>query len=92
MELPSCGPEAWVEPGSCLAKVCGLEGHKCGGLDCVKTLAKQLKQLMILLGNLVMKAKMETEPIADCHGGAEVNLVTAIGFYSMFGSSSGHCI
>ena len=23
---------------------------------------------------------------ADCHGGTEVNLVTALGFYSMFGS------
>ena len=29
---------------------------------------------------------METELIADCHGGTEVNIVTALGFYSMFGS------
>ena len=28
----------------------------------------------------------ETELIADCHGETEVNLVTALGFYSMFGS------
>ena len=33
-----------------------------------------------------MKAKTETELIADCHGGIEVNLVTALEFYSMFGS------
>ena len=33
-----------------------------------------------------MKAKTETELIADCHGGTEVNLVTALGFYSIFGS------
>ena len=33
-----------------------------------------------------MKAKMEAELIADRHGGTEVNLVTALGFYSMFGS------
>ena len=33
-----------------------------------------------------MKAKTETELIADCHGGTEVNLVTALGFYCMFGS------
>ena len=39
-ELPGWGPEDSVEPGSCLAKVCGLEGHMCGGLACVKTLAK----------------------------------------------------
>ena len=32
-----------------------------------------------------MKAKTETELIADCHGGTEVNLVTALGFYSIFG-------
>ena len=32
------------------------------------------------------KAKRETELIVDCHGGTEVNLVTALGFYNMFGS------
>ena len=33
-----------------------------------------------------MKAKMEAEQVADCHGGTEMNLVTALGFYRMFGS------
>ena len=33
-----------------------------------------------------MKAKTKTELIADCHGGTGVNLVTVLGFYSMFGS------
>ena len=86
VELPGWGPEDWVKPGSSLAKVCELEGHICGCLDCAKTLAKQHKQLTILFGYIVMKAKTETELIADCHGGIEVNLVTALGFYSMFGS------
>ena len=86
VELPGWGPEGWVKPGSCMAEVCGLEGHVCGGLDCVKTLEKQHKQLTVLFGNIVMKAKTETELIADCHGGTEVNPVTALGFYSMFGS------
>ena len=85
-ELPGWGPEDWVKPVSCLAEVCGLEGHICGGLDCLKTLKKQHKELKILFGNIVMKAKIETELIADCHGGTEVNQVTALGFYSMFGS------
>ena len=85
VELPGWGPEDWVKPGSCLAEVCGLEGHVCGGLDCVKTWEKQHKLLTILFGNIVMKAKTETELIADCHGGTEANLVTALGFYSMFG-------
>ena len=85
VELSGWGPEDWVKPGSCLEEVCGLEGHICGGLDCVKTLEKQHKQLMILFGNLVMKARTETELIADCHGGTEVNLGTALEFYSMFG-------
>ena len=58
----------------------------CGGLDCVKTLAKQHKQLEILFGKTVMKAKKETELIADCHRGTEVNLATALGFYNMFSS------
>ena len=86
MELPGWGPEDWVKPGSCLAEVCGLEGHVCGGLDCVKTLEKQHKQLTILFGNIVKKVRTEMELIADCHGGSEVNLVTALEFYSMFGS------
>ena len=86
VELPGRGPEDWVKRGSCLAEVFGLEGHVCGGLDCVKTLEKQHKRLMVLFGNVVMKARTETELIADCHGGTEVNLVTALGFYSMFGS------
>ena len=86
VELPGWGPEDWVKPGSCLAEFCGLEGHVCGGLDCAKTLERQHNQLTILFGNVVMKARTETELIADCHGGTEVNLVTALGFYSMFGS------
>ena len=88
VELPGWGPEDWVIPetGSCLAEVCGLEGHVCEGLNCVKTLEKQHNKLTILFGNLVMKAITETELIADCHGGTEVNLVTALGFYSIFGS------
>ena len=32
------------------------------------------------------EGKNETELIADCHAGTEVNLVTALGFYIMFGS------
>ena len=29
VELPGWEPEDWVKPGSCLAEVCGLEGHVC---------------------------------------------------------------
>ena len=86
MELPSWGPEDWIKPGRCMANVCGLEGHIFGGFDCMKTLAKQHKQLTIFFGNIVMKAEMETELNADCHGGTEVNIVTALGFYSTFNS------
>ena len=85
VELPGWGPEDWIKPGSCLAEICGLKGHICRSLDCVKTLEKQHKQLTILFGSIVMKARTETELIADCHGETEVNVVTALGFYSMFG-------
>ena len=43
VELPGWGPEDWFKHGSCLAEVCGLEGHICGSLDCVKTLKRQHK-------------------------------------------------
>ena len=59
LKLPGWGPEDWVKPGSCLAEVCGLEGHVCGSLDGVKTLEKQHKQLTTLFGNFVMKAKTD---------------------------------
>ena len=78
VELHGWGPEDWVKPGSCLAEFCGLEGPICGGLDCVKTLEKQHKQLTIMFVNIVMKAKTETELIAGCYGETEVNLVTAL--------------
>ena len=86
VELPGWRPEDWVKTGSCLAEVCGFEGHICGGLDCVKTREKQHNQLTILFGNIGMKSKTERVLIADCYGGTEANLVTALGFYSMFGS------
>ena len=86
VELPGWEPEDWVTPGSCLAKISGPEGRIRGGLNCVKTLAKQHKQLTVLFGNILMKAKTETELIPDCHGETEENLVTAPETYSMFGS------
>ena len=52
----------------------------------MKTLAKQHEQLTMLIGIIAMKVKTERELIADYHGGTEVNLVTALGFCSMFGS------
>ena len=81
VELPGWGPEDWVKPGSCLVKVCGLEVYMYEDLDCMKTLAKQHKQLMVF-GNIVMEAEL----IADCHRGIEENLVNALGVYCKFGS------
>ena len=63
-----------------------MEGHVCEGLDCVKTLERQHKQLTMLLGNFVMKTRTETKLIADFHRGTEVNIVNPLGFYSKFGS------
>ena len=64
VELPGWRPEDWVKPGSCLAEVCGLEGHVCGGLVFINTLEKQHKQLTVLFGNVVMRARTEAELIA----------------------------
>ena len=57
VDLPGWGPEHRVKRSSCLTKICGMEGHMCGGLDCVKTLSRQNKQLTILFGNIVMKTR-----------------------------------
>ena len=42
VELPGWGSEDWVGPVTC-----GIEGHLCGGLDCLKLLSRQHKQLVI---------------------------------------------
>ena len=93
VELTGWGSEDWVKPGSCLSEVFGLEGHVYGSLDCIKTLERQHKQLTILFGNVVMKARTETELIAgqssgsvNLGNGTEVILATRLGFYSVFGS------
>ena len=80
VELPGWRTEDLVEPVSCLARTCGIEGRLCGRLDCLKLLSRQHKQLVILFESLLMKTKTETELFADCHGEIEVNLVTALGF------------
>ena len=72
------------EFGSCLAKICGLEGHILGDLDYLKVLTKQHERLMILLGNLTLRTKTKMELVTDRHGEREVNLVTALAFYSIF--------
>ena len=43
VDLPGWEPEDWMELDTCLSNVCGLNGHICGGRDCVKTLIKQHK-------------------------------------------------
>ena len=87
-ELPGWRQEDGVEPRYCLASFCGLEGQICGGLGSGlrKDLGETTQAINDLYGNIVMKAKTETESIADYHGGTEVNLVTAPGSYSKFGS------
>ena len=40
VELPGWGAEDWVKPGCCLTKVSRKKVQICGGLDCVKRLAK----------------------------------------------------
>ena len=66
--------------------VCGLESQISRGLDCIKSLAKQHKELTILFGNIKMKTRRETELKEGFHGGTEVNLQSALGFYSIFGA------
>ena len=73
-------PSNWLKQGACLASSCGMEGHVCGRGHCLNTLSEQHSQLAKLYGRLSMSDKSEMELIADCHGVAEVNLITAYGF------------
>ena len=58
----------------------------CGVDHCLETMAEQPCQLAKLYGRLSMSDTSEMELIKDCHGVTEVNLVTALGFYSMTSS------
>ena len=60
-----------------------MHGHVCGSGHCLNTLSAQHRQLAQLCGRLSMSDKSGMELIADCHGVTEVNLITALGFYSM---------
>ena len=78
--------EDWVKLGSRLEDVRGLEGVIPRGIDCLRTLARPHKQLIMSIVNIVMKTRTKTELIAVRHGGTETKLMTAHGFYSMLGS------
>ena len=54
----------------------------CGTGLCSNTLNEQHRQLAELSGRLSISGKSEMELIANCHGVTEVNLITALGFYS----------
>ena len=77
---PSCD---WLRQGTCLAHSSGMDGHVCNSRHCLITLREQQRQLVQLYGRLSMSDKSGMELIADCHGVTEVNLITALEFYSM---------
>ena len=60
MELPGWGPEDWVKPGSCLAEVCGLECHVCGGLESLFNLA-QKHEMVTTISVEVFPGVLQTE-------------------------------
>ena len=70
----------WLRQGTCLAQSSGTDGHVCNSEHCLITLSEQHRQLAQLYGRLSMSDKSGMELIADCHGVAEVNLITALGF------------
>ena len=63
-----------------------MDGHVCNSGHCLNTLSEQHRQLAQLYGRLSMSDKSEMELIADCHGVTEVNLISALRFYSMTSS------
>ena len=76
----------WLRQGTCLAHSSGMDGHVCNSGHCLITLSEQHRQMAQLYGRLIMSDKSGMELIADCHGVTEVNLITALGFYSMTSS------
>ena len=63
-----------------------LYQEKHGMGHCLNTLSEQHRQLAQLYKRLSMSDKSKMELVADCHGMTEVNLITALGFYSMTSS------
>ena len=63
-----------------------MEVQACNSGHCLVTLREQHRQLAQLYGRLSLSDRSGMELIADCHGVTEVNLITALGFYSMTSS------
>ena len=76
----------WLRQGTCLAHSSGMDGHVCNTGHCLIMLSEQHRQLAQPYGRLRMSDKSGMELIADFHGVTEVNLITALGFYSMTSS------
>ena len=72
-----------MKTGTCLAASCGLKGQVCGTSHCLKTLSEQHYQFARIFERLRMSDRSEMELVFGRHGVTEVNLVTALGFYSM---------
>ena len=68
----------WLRQGTCLAQHSGMEGQVCNLGHCLITLSEQHRQLARLYGRLSMSDKSGMELVADCHGGTDVNLTTAL--------------
>ena len=69
-----------------MAYICGMEGHVCGTGHCLNTLSDLHCHLAKFYGRPSMPDKNKMELIADCHGVTEVNVMTALGFYSVVSS------
>ena len=79
-------PGDWMKKGTFLAASCELKTHVCVTGNCLETQAEQHCQSAKLFGRLSMSERSEIELVADCRGVTEVNLKTALGFYSMTSS------
>ena len=71
-----------MEPGSCLALMCGSGEHSCDGRSCVRIQYFQKEGLASWFGDITEKEKSEVQIMAECYTITTVNIVAALGFFS----------
>ena len=71
-----------MEPGSCLDSTCGSGEHTCDGRSCVKKQSFQKEDLITWFEDITEREKSEVQIVAECYASTNVNIATAVGFFS----------
>ena len=71
-----------MEPESCLDLTCGSGEHICDGRSSVRIQSFKKEDLITWFGDITEREKSEVQIVAECYANTNVNIATALGFFS----------